>query len=549
MASVINVPANEASRENVYINSAASTAVTSTNAPITTNNTQTNQDKLPKDCEDVESLKGRFSWKLIDGYHVPYIIRVINGEQLKFVSVRMAQTQLLSKYLHTDILYTCTSVRCYLITKSEAILLNYINQDHTECLYGKQRFLEGKEYIMSLEDAHEFYTFIEACYEKILCNITPGRIEKCGFIRINNSEFAVPYCIIDNQKYVPLFYFEGETTENLKHRPIKLENWNLAYLKFCFKVMGIKNELYAGDFCTTINFEDIINNFPPETTFEEFWPANMANKFLLINQKSTHVNSLGSWIRAPAEVEPAEDTIAHPLTAPAPLPPSIPVMINTSYQNGWPADQMVPTMSQGSSLVNIADRTQQPYSGQPVHLRNFRPVVTVQQLEVTAVSSPPSSLVPPAVPLNPLRPNIPERTWACNTSKNAAYKIQKVKFQGRVLHCINAKPYIYSDLMVILHDFVKTVLPMCSVKKCASVLNTYLKTELFYGNSEQLAVLRENGLLRAMYPDETQMASLKDVRQAWPQLKELVLKNDEELQRYQAAAAAAGGPAKRQRTS
>jgi len=49
-----------ASPANVYINRAGR-AVQLTNAPITTNNTQKNQDKLPKDCEDVESLKGKQS--------------------------------------------------------------------------------------------------------------------------------------------------------------------------------------------------------------------------------------------------------------------------------------------------------------------------------------------------------------------------------------------------------------------------------------------------------------------------------------------------------
>jgi len=90
-------------------------------------------------------------------------------------------------------------------------------------------------------------------------------------------------------------------------------------------------------------------------------------------------------------------------------------------------------MSQGSSLVNIADQTQQPYIGQSVHLRNFRPVVTVPHLQTIALSSPPSSLVPAAVPLNPLQPNIawkltkiPERTWACNTSNNPPYKVNEI---------------------------------------------------------------------------------------------------------------------------
>jgi len=49
-----------ASPANVYINRAGR-AVTLTNAPTTTNNAQKTQDKIPKDCEDAESIKGKQS--------------------------------------------------------------------------------------------------------------------------------------------------------------------------------------------------------------------------------------------------------------------------------------------------------------------------------------------------------------------------------------------------------------------------------------------------------------------------------------------------------
>jgi len=50
-----------------------------------------------------------------------------------------------------------------------------------------------------------------------------------------------------------------------------------------------------------------------------------------------------------------------------------------------------------------------------------------------------------------------------------------------------------------------------------------------------------------MYPAATPMARLQDVTHALPQLKAFVLKQDEQIQQYQAGAA--DGPAKRQRTS
>jgi len=256
----------------------------------------------------------------------------------------MAETQLLRNYLHylhADV-YKCTPVRCHFITESEAKLLNEINQKHADYIYGQNMFFSGKDYIVQLEDVHEFYKFIKLCYKKLLCKITPGSIEKCGFIHIN-SESVVPYCIEDNIKYVPLFYFEGET-ENLQHGAVKLENWNLAYLKFCCKVQGVRDELFAGESCTVIPLDNIKNNFPPDTIFEEYWPAKVVVTQLLNNQTSTCVNPSGAWIqiRLPPEVEPAENNISHTLTAPATVLPHImPVMKTSNQKNRWPPNQMV----------------------------------------------------------------------------------------------------------------------------------------------------------------------------------------------------------------
>ena len=57
---------------------------------------------------------------------------------------------------------------------------------------------------------------------------------RCGFFRIN-GESVVPYTMKEGVKYVPLFYFEGET-DHLKLKSDKVDGWDLAYLKFCCKV-------------------------------------------------------------------------------------------------------------------------------------------------------------------------------------------------------------------------------------------------------------------------------------------------------------------------
>ncbi|XP_050064024.1 uncharacterized protein LOC114128389 isoform X2 [Aphis gossypii] len=325
------------SRANFYINRAGK-AVNFKNAPISK---KKNQEKLLKDSEDVQSIEGVFEWKEIAGYYVPYIIRVINGEELKFISVRMAETQLLCnylQYLHADI-YTYASVKSYFITDSEAKLLNDINEKHSDSIHGKDKFYAGKDYIVRLEDFLEFYTFIKECYNKILGNITPGGIKKCGFIRIN-SESLVPYCLKDDRKYLPLFYFDG-FIESIMHLTVKLEDLNLAYLQFLYNVQGVKTELRTNDICTVIAFDDVKNKFTQGTRFEEYWPAKLVHTQLLINQNPIRIHPPGVWIRTPPGVPAPESTISHSLTASAPVvPQSMPVVMNT-FKNGWPPNRLV----------------------------------------------------------------------------------------------------------------------------------------------------------------------------------------------------------------
>ncbi|KAE9534068.1 hypothetical protein AGLY_008804 [Aphis glycines] len=304
-----------------------------------------------------------FSWKAIGRYHIPVIIRVINGEELKFVSVRMAETQLLSKYikkLHADV-FNCTSVRSHFITNSEAKLFNNINRRHADGVYGKDKFYAGKDYIVRLEDVLELYTFSKVCYNKILNKITTGRKEKCGFITIN-SEVVVPYCLADGHKYIPIWYFK-EATECLKDGAVELKEWNFAYLKFCYKVQGLKNdELYTSESCTVTTLDVIKSYFPPETHFEEYWPAKVTDTNLLITRKSTHVNPSGVWIKAPLEVPAPESTIPHSLIASAPvMPQSMPVVTNT-FQNGWPSKQRLDDIRNAlSKLKKVLSKQDQQF--------------------------------------------------------------------------------------------------------------------------------------------------------------------------------------------
>ncbi|VVC45061.1 Hypothetical protein CINCED_3A013979 [Cinara cedri] len=288
----------------VFQNMSVETNATAGTFPVLNDNTAGTTSPVTQGTEhsgneEDNELNDYIGWEKIESFYVPYIKRTFNGETLNYVSVQIAETHPLSKYIISLLvkLYTCPAVKSFFITEFEAQLLNNINKDQ---FYGKGQFYGGKDCIVRLEDVKELYAFIEACFKQLLCNTASARQRKCGFISIN-SKFAVPYSIKDNHKYIPLFCFEGEI-DSLSQHAIKLENWDLAYLKFCSRVQGVRNELETSDSCTVVRLDDIKKYFSFDTNFEEYWPSNVADLQVFPDEKTFNASS--SWIRVP---DPSEN--------------------------------------------------------------------------------------------------------------------------------------------------------------------------------------------------------------------------------------------------
>lgn len=255
-----------------------------------------NSDKKPP-CDE-ESQKGHFGWTTFGKTYIPYIYR----QQEKYCSVRMIEMKLLGKYLnclHPDIYSSCTCVRSYYITEAEARLLIEINIKHCDGEFGRDIFTQ-KDLVVRLSDATKFYQFLDICYRKLISG-SKSPSEKCGFIRIN-KESVVPYTVRNNEQVVPLFYFEGET-ENLKQKADYLSGWDLAYLKFCCKVQGIRNELFSSENVAVISLTDIKSYFPNGTEFEDYWPSKVVDSNLLIGNR-TNANNSVNWTRQPTQPPP-----------------------------------------------------------------------------------------------------------------------------------------------------------------------------------------------------------------------------------------------------
>ncbi|XP_013183800.1 uncharacterized protein LOC106129698 [Amyelois transitella] len=516
---------------------------------------------------DEASWKGHFGWDMLGKCHIPYIYR--SGE--KYVAVRMVEIKLLNKYLnylHADI-YSCTCIRSYYITEIEARLLNEINNRHCDGQFGRDPFTQ-KDLVVRLSDAYEFYNFLDVCYNKLLRGTTNAK-DKCGFIRIN-KESVVPYTVRDNQKFVPLFYFEGET-DNLKLKADQLKGWDLSYLKFCCKVQGIRNELFASETCSVISLSDIKSYFPPGTEFEEYWPNKVVDSQLLIAAKGS-VSGGGQWTRAPPAPPPGvlsgggvsmggstrgrrpAASRHSPASAAMQMPhANISAAAVQALANSWSlpgtltqaqtqqvlrlAQAQVAAQAQAAARYNIAAAAAALPQHRSQHQRNVQ--FPNSAITMAMGQQPPPPLVRSSA--NTTTMNVPPQvTGSMNghstshsvesrkrltaipditiTGNHTPYKVQKALVENTMVPCINAKPYQYTELLMTLPDLASHFFPRVSLSTCRAMLDA-LGLTLYKPNSTQLQVLRNSGKCKSAAAGENGMAlvQIRDVMQHMPQFK------------------------------
>jgi hypothetical protein len=214
-------------------------------------------------AEDPSKL-GRFGWRDLSGVFLPTLFRL----NTSYISVRILEKMLLSKFLqilpHEAV--TCSSVDSFRVSETEAWLLNEINTKHVDLLFGKDSFTT-KDLIVKVEDVVLFYQFLELCHKKLIMKQSAAS-DKCGFTRIGGLS-DVPHVKVETKNYLPLFYFDGEIDQQC----VTLRGMDWAYLKFCCKVQGVKDELIASDVCEAVAVEDMRDYFPPGTTFVDYWPT------------------------------------------------------------------------------------------------------------------------------------------------------------------------------------------------------------------------------------------------------------------------------------
>jgi len=414
---------------------------------------------------------------------------------------------------------SCTSIKSFYITDAETKLLNEINLKHSECAFGKEAFT-SKDLVVKLEDVAEFYKFLDLCYKKLVLRKSNAS-DRCGFFRIG-GESVVPYTVKEGVKYVPLFYFEGET-DHLNLKSESVEGWDLAFLKFCCKVQGIRNELFSKDTCKVVALDDIKGNFPSEITFEDYWPAK--GSIEPVSSRRPGV-SAGNWTQKPAghtskSIQSSTQIQGLPL-------PSISQLsaLNAAYrqpQQQLTAAQFHQQMSlQGLKAPQTGLQLQQLIRAGVVGQQQVRPPAgqlaghpgAYRQLQTVDMSS--------QGPGNTNTKTFPGKLtqikmFPVEKSNQPAYKLQKALIDQKIVPCINVRPFVFHDLMMTLPDFVQYFFPDLPLDKSREMLQEILNVVLYKGNAGHQEVLKQEG--KCYLYDPVPLVLVKDIMTYMPQIK------------------------------
>jgi len=303
---------------------------------------------------DLDSKRGRFGWSEVENKFVPHIFR--GTKQEKFVSVRMFQDKILSSCLAQlpNEIVSFNKMKSWFITQAESRLLNEINYQHSGGMFGKATF-NFQDQIITLKDAIAFYHFLVQCQSTIIKK-QRNASKRCGFIRIA-GESVIPFTTNGSSgRYVPLFYLE-EVSEELRSESITIKGWNLAYLKYCCRIQGIKPYLYQPAECLVVRLDLIKNYFPPGTLFEDYWPQKI--NFPVNDKNISHPDN---WLLKPSTQPHTFSNGTKPAHNEGRVIVTQPVVSNISARNSSPvsARQTPPLQNKRPSFMTEGIHLERP---------------------------------------------------------------------------------------------------------------------------------------------------------------------------------------------
>ncbi|KAF4519168.1 hypothetical protein B566_EDAN008231 [Ephemera danica] len=112
---------------------------------------------------------------------------------------------------------------------------------------------------------------------------------------------------------------------------------------------------------------------------------------------------------------------------------------------------------------------------------------------------------------------IPIQDVPAITGHHMPYKVQKALIEGRMVPCINAKPYQNAELLMTMSDLVEQFFPSVQLHTCRKVLQEVLHIDLYRGNKLQMQVLHQAG--KCSSPSEVlPLVQVRSIMQFMPQM-------------------------------
>lgn len=427
---------------------------------------------------DWTSVQGHFGWMEIGKELIPYIIR--SGE--KYVSDRMAKVKLFFQYKMFFVaeIWEYLPIKMLNVTSAEARLLDEINKEHCDLVYGADVFTE-KDQIFPAEDAIEGYNFLNLCYSK-LTKAEFSEDQRCGFIKINR-ESLVPYVLVEDKKFVPLFYFEGDC-EYLEKYAVELKGWDLVYLKFVCKIQGIRRSLYDKEVVVVVELEYLKKFFVAGTEFEASWDIQNFNKKELL-RPATEINN----IMVQHNLHPVHPKPAKKVNQPKNYSQMKSVGTNYLPYQKQPYQQYRVNHPAYIPNVNASQQQQQQRVPQRYLTKQPPPNPVMQNSYSTNSVHGNRLMAPTNIPSNRDQGSKIYQIPEVEIRNPLQYFLNRKEINGKILvGCINMEPFNPNNVLVTLEELARSLfqVDLILLKNAINVMCL----DIYRPNTEQLNVLR-----------------------------------------------------------
>lgn len=441
-------------------------------------NNSTNPNKTERGAvSDWSSIQGQFGWLEVGTELIPYIMRA----REKYVAERIARSKLFFQYevVFANEIWRNLPIKMHHVTMAEAKLLNEINLVHCDQYYGKEQFTENDK-ICSLQDVLERYEYLSFCYTKITKQ-EYSTDQRCGFIKIDKANL-VPYVLVDDKKFLPLFYFEGDC-EYLEKNTVNLEGWNLVYLKFVCEIQGIRRALYDTENIEVVDLEYVKNLFLPGTEFEVCWKIESLRNHIL--RPTAEINNfIAEYMKK--SVQSKSSSKQYEAKVPITNTRQISTNYHTHKQMHRSDRACRPTFN--PNVNSQQRRTPHPYLAHYVRgntgMRNCYRTSSVQGNRIVSAQTP--SFNVPSHRLGSKCYQIPE----VEHRNPSQYFLSRKEVDGKLLiGCINMEPFNPAIILVTLEELAGSLfeVELTSIKNAINVMCL----ELYRPNMEQINILKD----------------------------------------------------------